>query len=82
MIQVFLSNSYQSKRQVQERHFYWMERVETFPNSPDVLYNAALSALSVNKDETALRLLQQALSLDPLFSEAKNLQKQIIEDGR
>lgn len=82
VLQNILTNSYLSQKEKQERFFYWMEKVEEYPNSPDVLYNAAISANSIDKNETALNLLKKALTYDPLFIDAKNLQEEIIKEIR
>lgn len=79
VLQNVLTTSYLFQKDRQERFYFWMEKVEEYPNSPDVLYNAAVSALEVNKNETALKLVKQALIYDPLFTEAKKLQEEIIE---
>lgn len=82
VLQDILTKSYLNQNERQNRFYYWMERVEEFPNSPDVLYNAAVSAYEIDKNETALRLLKRAIEKDPLFIEAKNLQKELIENAR
>lgn len=82
VLQNMLTSSYLSQKEKQERFFYWMEKVEEYPNSPDVLYNAAISANLIDKNETALNLLKKALTYDPLFIDAKNLQEEIIKDAR
>lgn len=79
VLQNFLTSSYLTQKQKQDRFFYWMGRVEEFPNSPDVLYNAAVSAYEIDKNETSLRLLKRATEKDPLFDEAKELQEEIVE---
>jgi len=79
VLQNVLTNSYLSQKEKQEKFFFWMEKVGEYPNSPDVLYNAAVSADSINKNETALKLLKKAVELDPLFIEAKDFQEEIIE---
>lgn len=80
VLQNILTNSYLSQKEKQERFFYWMEKVDEYPNSPDVLYNAAISAVEINKKETALKLLNEALIFDPLFLDARNLQEEIANE--
>jgi tetratricopeptide (TPR) repeat protein len=82
VLQSVLTNSYLSQKEKQNRFYFWMEKIGEYPNSPDVLYNAALSANAINKNETALNLLKKALTYDPLFIEAKNLQEEIVKEVR
>lgn len=82
VLQNVLTNSYLFQKNKQDRFYFWIEKVENYPNSPDVLYNAAISALEINKNETALKLVKQALIYDPLFTEAIGLQQEIIEKSR
>ncbi len=82
VLQNVLTSSYLSQKEKQEKFFFWIEKVEEFPNSPDVLYNAAVVSVEVEKHETALKLLKKAIDFDPQFDEAKNLQKEIIEGVR
>lgn len=82
VVQNTLSNSYLNQKEKQDRFFYWEKKVQEFPNSPDILYNAALSAVKVNKNETALKYLNQALTLDPLFDEAIILREEIVDNTR
>jgi len=79
VVQSVLTSSYLSIKERQDRYDHWMGQVEEYPNSPDVLYNAAVSAVEVKKNETALNLLNKALIYDPLFEEAKDLQQEIIK---
>ena len=82
VLQSILTDSYLSQKEKQNRFYFLMEKVEEYPNSPDVLYNAAISANAINKNETALNLLKKALIYDPLFMEAKNLQEEIVNEVR
>lgn len=80
VLQSVLTSSYSIEKQKQNSFYYWMERVEEFPNSPDVLYNAAVSAYEIDKNETALRLLKNAIEKDPLFEDALKLQEKLVEE--
>lgn len=82
ILQNMLSTNYNSQKAKQDRFNFWIEKVEEYPNSPDVLYNASVSALEVNRDETALKLVNKAVILDPEFIEAINLQQEIISNAR
>lgn len=64
--------------QVKENTYvYWNSIVSQFPNIPDILYNASLSALSMGKREEAGKFVNKALSIDPLFEEALRLREKI-----
>lgn len=80
VLQSVLTSSYSIEKQKQNSFYYWMERVEEFPSSPDVLYNAAVSAYEIDKNETALRLLKSAIEKDPLFEDAVKLQEKLVEE--
>jgi len=80
VVQSMLANSYQGEKIRQEKFYYWISKVEEFPNSPDVLYNAAVTAISVGKNETALKLLNKAIEYDPQFTEAKDLRGELINE--
>lgn len=82
VLQGILNNTYTGQRITQERFYFWMEKVEEYPNSPDVLYNAASAAVLVGKKETALKLLQKSLRQDPLFKDAKVLRDSIIAESK
>ncbi len=82
VLQNMLEDSYMNQKTRQDRFVFWMERVEEYPNSPDVLYNAAIAAIELNKKETALKLVNKSIVLDPLFSNAINLQEEIISDAK
>lgn len=56
---------------------YWNEVVLQFPNIPDILFNASVSALNVGKKSEALQYLDRAIQIDPLFREARELRKLI-----
>lgn len=80
VLQSVLTSSYSIEKQKQNSFYYWMKRVEEFPSSPDVLYNAAVSAYEIDKNETALRLLKSAIEKDPLFEDAVKLQEKLVEE--
>ncbi len=58
---------------------YWQEVSEQFPNIPDILYNASLSAFNAGNKTQALEYVEKALIIDPLFERASNLKKEIIK---
>jgi len=80
ILQNSLTNSYNIQKKQQERFSFWMEKIEEYPNSPDILYNAAVSAYDVKKYETALKLVKKAMILDPQFKEAENFEKDILKN--
>lgn len=57
---------------------YWSSVASQFPNIPDILYNASLSALSIGKTKEALRLIDKALIIDPVFKKARDLRNEIV----
>lgn len=58
---------------------YWSGVALQFPNIPDILYNASVSALNVGKISEAARYLDKALQIDPLFKDARELRKSVGE---
>lgn len=58
---------------------YWKSIALQFPNIPDILYDAALSSYNANMRLEALDYVKRALEIDPLFKEAINLRKEILE---
>ncbi len=82
ILQSTLTNTYLVQKDKQERFYFWMEKVEEYPNSPDVLYNAAVSANEISKKETAIKLLNNALLFDPQFKKAQDLRTEIISEAR
>ena len=68
------SDEYNSR---QAEQVYWTRVAEQYPNAPDVLYNAAVSAINVGNSKEALVYIDRALKLDPLFMEARLLRKSL-----
>lgn len=58
---------------------YWVNLAKQYPNAPDILYNAAISAKNIGNEKEAVDYLNQALKLDPLFMEARLLKKTLEE---
>ena len=58
---------------------YWEAVVAQYPAIPDVLYNASVSALKAGLKDEALRLLDRAITIDPLFKKALELKKEILK---
>lgn len=56
---------------------YWSGVALQYPNIPDILYNASVSALNVGKTPEAMRFLNKALQIDPLFNDALELRKSV-----
>jgi len=61
----------------QKEFSYWQRVVVQFPNIPDILYDAALSAYNVGKMKEAIIYLDRALQVDPLFKKAIDLKNEI-----
>lgn len=59
---------------------YWSGVASQFPNIPDILYNASISALNVGKSAEALRYIDHAIQIDPLFKDAQKL-KELLSRG-
>ena len=78
---VFLNARHQLARdnyaQKTKEYKYWTGVVSQFPNIPDILYNASLSAFNVGEDIEAKLYLSRALKIDPLFEKAIELRKEI-----
>lgn len=58
---------------------YWSGVALQFPNIPDILYNASVSALNVGKISEAIQYLDKALQIDPLFKDARELRRSVSE---
>lgn len=67
--------SYEKKR---SDFTYWTGTASQFPNMPDILYNAAVSAYNAGQGGVAISYLDKALQLDPLFGKAQEFKKEII----
>jgi tetratricopeptide (TPR) repeat protein len=61
-----------------QEYSYWSGVATQFPNIPDILYNAALSSYNAGRRNEALKNLEKALLIDPLFKKAKILQSEIL----
>lgn len=57
---------------------YWSSVASQFPNIPDILYNASISSYSVGNEKQALRYVNKALQIDPLFKKAQILKEEIL----
>lgn len=62
------------RQNVQE---YWIKVAGQYPQSPDVLYNVAVSSKNIGDKKTAILYIEKALRLDPLFEEAKALSNEL-----
>lgn len=77
---LFLLNNLASRRvgsyvYLTDQYEYWRETAAQYPQSPDILYNAAVSAYKLGFEGEAKSYITKALIVDPLFIEAKQLQK-------
>lgn len=50
-----------------------------YPNIPDILYNASLSAFNIGQKQQAIEYIEKAIEIDPLFNKAYQLRKEILE---
>lgn len=57
---------------------YWSSVASQFPNIPDILFNASLSAFETGNTSEALHLIDKALNIDPVFKKAQDLRDEII----
>lgn len=82
---VFLQQKMVQSKKEYEVHIkefrYWNGVVSQFPNIPDILYNASVSALSIGRRDDALHYIDKALKIDPLFKKARELRNEIVKDG-
>lgn len=80
---VFLNGKYiESGKEFEARRVesrYWENVAFQFPNVPDVLHNAALSALYIGDSNKALEYIEKAIKIDPLFEKAYLLRREIVE---
>lgn len=81
---VFLNNKVRvSQKDFEVKHanfVYWSRVVTQYPNIPDILYDAALSAYNIGKIGEATNYLNRAIELDPLFKKAQDLKREIVGD--
>ncbi len=79
---VFLTNGYNKTLAVHEnktkKYEYWKSVISQFPNVPDILYNASLSAFNARQKIDALDYIEKALRIDPLFEDAFKLKNEIL----
>ena len=74
---LILENAKEIKRNKDKSYQYWSSVAEQYPNEPDVLFNAGKSAYESGKKEIALKYIEKALQIDPLFEKALNLKQEI-----
>lgn len=78
---VFLNNKVRTTQKDFEARYakfeYWRQVATQYPNIPDILYDAALSAYNVGNAQEAINYLNKAIQLDPLFQRAQELKKEI-----
>lgn len=60
-----------------KNYSYWLSVVNQYPNEPDILFNAGKSAYESGKKEIALKFIEKALQIDPLFEKAIQFKKEI-----
>jgi tetratricopeptide (TPR) repeat protein len=79
---VFLNREYILAKQIYEKRssdfHYWTSIAEQYPNMPDILFNASVSAYNVGQKTIALNYLDKALQLDPLFEKARIFKGEIF----
>lgn len=79
---VFLNGKYKKVQNNYEKtlktYVYWSSVASQYPNIPDILYNASLSALTMGREDVALSYLNKSIQIDPLFDKAIALRDLII----
>lgn len=60
-----------------EEYEFWSSVVRQYPNIPDVLFNASISAYNAGKKSESDEYIKKALRIDPLFKKAELFQKEI-----
>lgn len=79
---VFLNKKYsQAKVNYQKtlkNYTYWSSVASQYPNIPDILYNAGVSAIAMGREDVALGYLNKAIQIDPLFAKAIELRDSLI----
>lgn len=80
-ILVALNNRYDKVRNIyahkSSEYQYWSSVASQYPNIPDILYNASVSAFNFGKKTEANEYLIRAIKIDPLFKKAQIFQKEI-----
>lgn len=70
------------EREIKDKDYsYWSSVASQYPAIPDILYNAALSALNDGRKKEAMEYIDKALRLDPLFKKAIELKNEIERRG-
>lgn len=72
-----LENKKEIKSIKDKNYLYWESVASQYPNEPDVLFNAGKSAYESGRKDVALKLIEKALQIDPLFEKALELKKEI-----
>lgn len=62
-----------------KEYTYWESVSGQFPNIPDILYNTSLSAFNAGHKSEAIKYIERALLIDPLFEKATALRKEIAQ---
>lgn len=66
-----------TRQTTQLQYHYWQRAVVSHPDYPDGYYKLAFYAYLLGEKSQAQSSIQNALSLDPSFEEAKRLEKKI-----
>lgn len=78
---VYTEYNYEKEQygELEQKFSYWNSVIIKHPQFPTAYYEAAVYAHSLGEREQALKLLQQALIIDPNFSQAESLMQTIGE---
>ncbi len=61
---------------------YWSSVASQYPNIPDILFNAAVSAMTMGRNDVALAYLNKSIQIDPLFTKAITLRNLLTENKK
>lgn len=74
----FILESEKELQAVRDKNYqYWTSVASQYPNEPDVLFNAGKSAYENGKKADAIKFVEKAIQIDPLFEKAIKLKQEI-----
>ena len=65
-----------------KNYMYWSSVASQYPNIPDILFNAAVSAMTMGRNDVALAYLNKSIQIDPLFTKAITLRNLLTENKK
>lgn len=73
-------NSIKLRQEAVNSFNYWRQVTQKHPNSPDAFYEAGFYSELLGNRAEAIKLLDEAITLDPAFEKAKKLRESISGD--